>query len=596
MGHRGGLLSNVALTIVAMAALFMAALFPALAEKRVALVIGNGAYKNATRLPNPRNDAEDIAAALKRTGFETIVGFDLDKAGMDSATIRFARSAREADVAVFYYSGHAMQFAGINYLMPVDAKLTDEADLRLMSRVDDIVVDLQQAKNLRILVLDSCRDNPLAEDLKRSIGRTRAAGIARGLAKIDSPQGMIVAYATQSGRTADDGTGRNSPYTAAFLKHIEAAEEIGTVFRRVSADVYENTKRTQLPELSLSLIGEFYLKGRPSNPASATAASSEIAALQERLRAMEEQLKKKDESRIAVVAPPVQPATPPSRVQPAVGVFPEPQRGTTPLSPERERALKPKDSFKECEQCPEMVVVPAGSSIMGSLEGESGRMSREGPQHRVTFAKPFAVGKFAVTFDDWDACVTLGGCRGYKPSDEGWGRGTRPAINVSWNDAKAYVAWLSRKTGRTYRLLSESEREYATRAGTTTPFWWGASASTGQANYNGNTTPASASGGGQKEDFRGKTIPVDSFQPNPFGLFQMHGNVWEWIEDCWNDNYDGAPIDGSAWTAGNCRVHVIRGGSWAYPASEARSAFRSATTSDTRDSTNGFRVARTLTP
>jgi hypothetical protein len=147
--------------------------------------------------------------------------------------------------------------------MPVDAKLTDEADLRRMTRVDDIVADLQQAKNLRILVLDACRDNPLADELKRSIGLTRAAAMQHGLAKIDSPQGMIVAYATQAGRTAEDGSGRNSPYTTAFLKHIQAHEEIGTVFRRIGAEVYDATGHAQLPELSLSLIGEFYLPGKP---------------------------------------------------------------------------------------------------------------------------------------------------------------------------------------------------------------------------------------------------------------------------------------------------------------------------------------------
>ncbi|MGD9925723.1 MAG: caspase family protein [Pseudorhodoplanes sp.] len=237
---------------------------PALAEKRVALIIGNGDYANAPRLPNPRNDAEDVGGALRRTGFEVIVGVDLDKPGMEDATIRFARAARDADVAIFYYSGHAMQFAGVNYLMPVDAKLTDEADLRRMARVDDILADLQQARNLRILVLDSCRDNPLADELRRSIGRSRAAGIQRGLAKIENAQGMIVAYATQAGRTADDGSGRNSPFTTAFLKHIEASEEIGTVFRRITADVYQATKRSQLPELSLSLIGEYFLRGRPN--------------------------------------------------------------------------------------------------------------------------------------------------------------------------------------------------------------------------------------------------------------------------------------------------------------------------------------------
>ena len=211
---------------------------------------------------NPPHDAEDVAAALKRTGFETIVGTDLDQAGMQNAAIRFARAARNADVAIFYYSGHAMQYAGVNYLVPIDAQLHDEADLRRMARVDDILADLQQAKNLRILVLDSCRDNPLADELKRSIGLTRSASIGRGLAKIDSPEGMVIAYATQAGRTAEDGDGRNSPYTAAFLKNVEAKEEIGTIFRRISADVYQTTRQTQLPELSLSLIGEFYLNGR----------------------------------------------------------------------------------------------------------------------------------------------------------------------------------------------------------------------------------------------------------------------------------------------------------------------------------------------
>lgn len=246
------------------AALVLWGALPAFADKRVALIIGNGAYQNAVHLPNPRNDAQDVADALTRSGFETIVGLDLNKAGMDERTILFARMARDADVALFYYSGHALQFAGVNYLMPLDAKLADEADLRRMIRVDDIVADLQQAKNLRILVLDACRDNPLADEMKRSIGLTRAASMQHGLAKIDSPQGMIVAYATQAGRTAEDGTGRNSPYTAAFLKHIESNAEIGTIFRQIGSDVYDTTNHAQLPELSLSLIGEFYLHEKPS--------------------------------------------------------------------------------------------------------------------------------------------------------------------------------------------------------------------------------------------------------------------------------------------------------------------------------------------
>jgi hypothetical protein len=235
---------------------------PALADKRVALVIGNGAYVHAPHLPNPPHDAEDVAAALKRSGFDTILGIDLDKAKMDDAAINFARAARSADVAVFYYSGHAMQYAGLNYLIPVDMTLSDEADLRRATKVDDVLDDLKQAKNLRILVLDSCRDNPLADELKRSIGRTRSGNIARGLAKIESPDGTIISYSTQSGRTAADGAGRNSPYTTAFLKHIEDRDEISTVFHRISADVYDSSSGGQVPELSLSFFGEFYLNGK----------------------------------------------------------------------------------------------------------------------------------------------------------------------------------------------------------------------------------------------------------------------------------------------------------------------------------------------
>lgn len=234
---------------------------PASAEKRVALVIGNGAYAYKAGLPNPPHDAADVAAALKRSDFEVISGTDMSQAEMQDAAIRFSRVARNADVALFYYSGHAMQFNGVNYLMPVDAKLDDEADLKRFTRVDDIMNDLQLAKNLRILVLDSCRDNPLAESLKRSIGQTRGVLVRQGLSKMEAPLGTIVSFSTQAGQTADDGNGRNSPYTAAFLKRIEAPHEIGDIFREIGSDVYESSGKSQLPELSLSIVGKFYLNG-----------------------------------------------------------------------------------------------------------------------------------------------------------------------------------------------------------------------------------------------------------------------------------------------------------------------------------------------
>jgi formylglycine-generating enzyme required for sulfatase activity len=283
-----------------------------------------------------------------------------------------------------------------------------------------------------------------------------------------------------------------------------------------------------------------------------------------------------------VAAAPTQPAPPAADATKAMPLVEPPPIKVFSLSPEKERALKPKDILKECDKCPEMVVVPLGSFTMGSPTSEKGREKNEGPQHKVTFAKPFAVGKFAVTFEEWDACVSDGGCDG-KPNDNEWGRGLRPVINVSWEDAKAYVKWLSKRTGRPYRLLSESEREYVTRAGTTKAFWWGNEISTSQANYDGN-----AYGNGGEGENRERTVAVDSFEPNPWGLYQVHGNVMEWTEDCYHDNYIRAPVDGSPWTAGDCNDgHVARGGSWRDDPGALRSAARGdhATLPDTEDET-----------
>jgi formylglycine-generating enzyme required for sulfatase activity len=283
------------------------------------------------------------------------------------------------------------------------------------------------------------------------------------------------------------------------------------------------------------------------------------------------------------------PSPTPSPAAPATDTAAAPEIIVTALPRGRERALKPQDMFQECSQCPEMIVAPAGAFLMGSPSNEPRRASGEGPQHKVTFNRNFAVGRYAITFDEWDACVADNACWGYKPDSRGWGRGSRPAINVSWNDAKSYLAWLSGKTGKTYRLLSEAEREYITRAGTTTPFWWGGAITTAEANYDG--VPY---GGGAKGEYRGRTEPVDSFAPNPWGFYQVHGNIYEWTEDCGHDDYQGAPGDGSAWASGDCGSRVIRGGSWDYDGEYLRSASRLAYAIDTRDVWLGFRVARSL--
>ena len=252
---------------------------------------------------------------------------------------------------------------------------------------------------------------------------------------------------------------------------------------------------------------------------------------------------------------------------------------------------EPGSVFRDCPECPEMVVVPAGSFTMGSPLHEKGRFDDEGPRRRVTIGPPFAVGKYEVTFAEWDACVAAGGCGGHRPSDEGWGRGRQPAINVSWHQAKAYAEWLSRRTGKRYRLLSEAEWEYAARAGTTGPFYFGKTISTDRANYDGNYVY----GSGPKGIYREKTVPVGSFPSNGFGLHDMHGNAREWVEDCWHGNYSGAPNSGGPWmSGGDCKRRVLRGGSFYSEPRFLRSAIRNRDLTGDRDSRSGFRVARTL--
>ena len=253
--------------------------------------------------------------------------------------------------------------------------------------------------------------------------------------------------------------------------------------------------------------------------------------------------------------------------------------------------------FRDCPACPEMVVVPAGSFQMGDLDDwnfwDLFVDSDERPVHDVTISYPFAVGKYEVTFAEWDTCVVAGGCV-HRPRDNGWGRGNRPVIDVSWQDAQKYVRWLSSETGKTYRLLSEAEWEYVARAGSTTKYYWGDHVGTNKANCNGC---------GSQWDNE-STAPVGSFEANAFGVFDTAGNVWEWVEDCYQDSYEGAPADGRSWTSGDCSVRVLRGSSWynkrrgalsINPAHRSiRSAVRSRIDAGHRGSDVGFRVARTL--
>jgi formylglycine-generating enzyme required for sulfatase activity len=261
------------------------------------------------------------------------------------------------------------------------------------------------------------------------------------------------------------------------------------------------------------------------------------------------------------------------------------------LSAAQEQALKPGQSFKECAQdCPEMVVIPAGPLLMGAAAAESKEQGYDSdiPQHTVTFSKPFAVSEFELTFADWEACIKGGGCNAYTPIDDGWGQGRQPVINVSWRDAQRYLAWFSAVTGKNYRLLSEAEYEYAARAGTTTVYPWGDSVE-----LNGKPMANCLDCGGTTWGQR--TAPAGSFPPNKFGLYDMVGNVWEWTQDCVHKNYQGAPTDGAAWIAGgDCTNRIVRGGSWYLAQSFVRSAERLKFNSISRDDILGFRIARPL--
>lgn len=242
--------------------------------------------------------------------------------------------------------------------------------------------------------------------------------------------------------------------------------------------------------------------------------------------------------------------------------------------------------LRDCDVCPWLVVLPAGGFTMGTADDEPELDQNELPRRRVRVGS-FAIGQFEVTFEQWDACVAAGACRPID-NDEGWGRASRPVIHTRWDDAQAFVAWLSKRTGRHYRLPSEAEWEYAARAGTSTPFGLGERIEPSQANFAGGFTY----NGSHRGVDRQQTLPVGSFPPNAWGLHDLHGNALEWVQDCWHDNYERAPRDARPWLKGcSDPRHVIRSGSWYDAPRYARSAFRGSIEVGNGFAL-GFRVAR----
>jgi formylglycine-generating enzyme required for sulfatase activity len=610
--------------------MLLSVLAPAHAEKRVALVAGNGAYRHADRLVNPVNDARGMRAALEGLKFDVVYGEDLDAQSLRRLIGQFAARVDGADVALVYFAGHGATFGDAPYVVPVDAAFAslDEAPYELVS-VETLIGELRRAKGVRIAILDACRDNAAEQALKRS----RGGPPTRGLAPPKNPAGLIIAYATQHGATAADSAGSgNSPFTAALLRNIAAPGlDVKEMFFKVGSEVDAATGGRQQPEISVSMFGQYVLVPPGANPPPAGPGGGNPQAVEAAqaweavkntpsLEAIDEFLRhyghvpvygalaRARRAELAKVAVVVTPPPPPGR--------------DAPLTAAQERALKPKDTFRECADCAEMVAVPAGSFTMGSPDGEKDRDKDEGPQHVVTMSNPFAVGKFHVTVDQFAAFVKESGYQAstkcYKwastrTSDGSWRdpgfaqEGSHPVVCVSWDDANAYAKWLANKTGKPYRLLSESEWEYAARGwtspGTYSRFWFGDDEK--DLCRNGNGADQKARNGIEAakgwtiapcNDGYAYTSAVGHYEPNAFDLYDMAGNAWQWTADCYRNSYSGAPADGSAWTAGDCRStgRVVRGGSWLNDPWVLRAASRGRVTVE--DRYIGFRLARTLTP
>ena len=575
--------------------------------QRLALVIGNDNYTRLTRLENARADARAMAEALKQAGFDVTLQLDVNQRGLLAAVRNFKAKLVGGGEAVFYYAGHGVQLGATNYLLPVDMNAENSEQVRddglpLQRVLDDMT---EQKVRFSLAIVDACRDNPFPP------GPTRSLGASRGLAPTTPATGQMVLYSAGSGQTALDRLGSddrdpNGLFTRILLQEMKRpGVSVDRVLRNVRDQVVSIAKKfnhQQVPALYDQAIGDFYFSppvagvqtanipaqppiAIPSDPSANDRAfwdSVKDSRNPDEFKAYLEQypkglfaalaqtrLKALQSTQVASVVPNVA-ATQPQAVPGALASM---TRGRV---------------FRDCADCPEMVVIPAGSFTMGSSSSESGRYDDEGPQHPVRITSPFAAGKFEVTFDEWDACVRDRGCT-LNPSDQGWGRGKRPVINVSWEEAKSYTQWLSRRTGKSYRLLTEAEWEYVARAGTTTAFSFGNSISSQQANY---ATTNSYAGSSVATTPR-NTVTVGSYAPNAFGLYDVHGNVFEWTEDCFNANYNGAPSDGTAWMSGDCGRRVLRGGAWSGDPQNLRSAGRNSGNPALRGSDFGFRLART---
>jgi formylglycine-generating enzyme required for sulfatase activity len=637
--------------------------------KRVALVVGINQYDNLPRnqqLAKAVNDARSMEVALKSVGFDVIKVEDVGRSAFNQAWQQLLNKVGPGDEVAMFFSGHGVEIEGANYLVPRDVPAVGSGEVRRLKNealsFDEIRRDLAaQGPKLSLFILDACRDNPFTDTRGRSIGGSK------GLVPVQAQEGSFIMFAAGAremalDRLSDTDGDPNSVYTRKLLPLLkqrglrlpDMAQRVRRDVRQLASTVGHRQSPAYYDEGADDVCLAGCVKAQQAAPSEVSEAdnvdiawravkdTNDIRTLEafrrqygapnrfrdradplyDRLAETRIDELKKEQAETAQKA--ANAAKKKSDDEARVKVEADRQRLAMLQQQEVEAAkkraeavdaTKPGRIFRDCPDCPEMVVVPAGRFTMGSPASEPDRepyYKGSEDQLAVTIAKPFAVGRYAVTRGEFAAFVaatghkTDGGCYAFTgtewtlQSDRNWRspgftqNDRHPVVCVNWDDAKAYAAWLSKKTGKIYRLPSEAEREYVARAGTTTPFWWGNSITPQEANYNGTTDPYK--GGGSKGEWRKATVPVDTFKANPWGLYSVHGNVWEWTEDCLNDKNAGNPGDGSPRTSGDCSHRVVRGGSWSGSPRSLRSADRGGNSTGSRGGSYGFRLARTLNP
>ncbi|KCZ82953.1 hypothetical protein HAD_14737 [Hyphomonas adhaerens MHS-3] len=550
---------------------------------RYALVIGNSDYQQrGWQLSNPANDARLMADSLADVGFQVDLVLNASEDRMEEAFAAHGarlKAGGQKAVGLIYYAGHGVQSQGLNYLVPVDANARSEQDIwRQAPRLGDALRYVEDAGNaVNFVILDACRDNPLPS-------ATRSA--AGGLAEVKPARGLLISYSTAPGYVAYDGEGGNSAFAVALAQTLTRENLIAEqVFKRVADSVNAATGGLQTPFYNSGLTGaDFCFAGCSGAPAPAPTVILD-SVLSTRLPAGTRSTASTGEAPVA--GPAASPAAGTVSGLLRQGAFAAAANGG-PVDARR---------FSDCADCPQMVAIPAGSFLMGSPESEPERKDTEGPQWEPQVSM-LAASEKEISWADLDACIAAGGCAGNKAKAETrsdrWKRGAMPAINITWWEAMDYVRWLNNQVeGEPYRLLNEAEWEYAARAGTTTAFNTGDYLTDKDANFNAGGRQYN---GGPKGKFPRQPLPVGSYPPNAFGLYDMHGNVAEWVADCWGHDYMGRVGKADAEPGAEKCSRAVRGGSWEKIPSYVRSAVRDAYPPGGRDDAIGFRVARDPDP